>query len=121
SSARLSELFCCLLNAQRCRVQAVAIAFERFFLHESDDFCLVTLRKERPQLSLKITDVVHGFSRCLSHTVQRSTLAPTTPRCVFGAPSGQGGRASGTARSQESLIRHHFLEPDFAVARHMSR
>jgi len=52
SSGRLSELFCCPINALRRCIETVAIAFERFLLHESDDFCLVTLLKEHPQLPL---------------------------------------------------------------------
>jgi hypothetical protein len=51
-SDRLSELFCCLAHAQAGCVQAIAIAFKRFLLHESDDFCLVTLFEQHPQLSL---------------------------------------------------------------------
>src|SRR5207249_173954 len=60
SSGRLSELFCCLVNAQCRCIQAIAIAFKRFLLHKSDDFCLITLMQERFQLSLKTTYVGHS-------------------------------------------------------------
>ena len=77
SSGRLSELFCCLVNAECNRVQAIAIAFQRFFLHKSDDFRLVTRFEKRLQLSLKITYVGHRFELLIRYT---TALDPSTPR-----------------------------------------
>src|SRR5207302_5920993 len=74
SSNRPFELFCGLVNAKRCRVQAIAITFQRFFLHESDDFRLVTLREQRFQVSLQFTYVSHSGD-VLAVTPQRSTPA----------------------------------------------
>src|SRR2546421_8522904 len=75
SSGRLSELFCCLLDPERCCVQTVAIAFEHFLLHESDDFRHVTVLQERSQLPLKIAYVGHSGD-VLAVTPQHSTPAP---------------------------------------------
>ena len=50
-SNRLFELFSCLLDPKRRCFKPITIAFQRFFLCESDNFRLITLLKKRLQFS----------------------------------------------------------------------
>src|SRR5712691_8416766 len=83
SSNRLFELFCCPINALSRCIKAVAIAFQRFFLHKSDDFRLVTRFEKRLQLSLKITYVGHRFELLIRYTTALDLAHRVASLCLW--------------------------------------